>query len=389
VLKKRIIICCDGTWNEPEKLSEERIVPTNVLLMVRAIRPHAGDKVDQVVFYETGLGTGALGKFNRVVAGATGLGISGHIQSCYRFLANNYKPGDEIFLFGFSRGAYTARSLVGMIGAVGLLEKADMEFLPEAYHYYRTEPSKRRGSKNYSLIERIRGEVPPIKFIGVWDTVGALGAPTPLLRKLSGRFWAGFHDTELSDIVENAVHAVAIDERRGPFRPSLWTAANKQTKIEQVWFCGVHSNVGGGYPDAGLSDVALDWMLDRATECGLCIDEQCRKDKIKPDALGHMEDSYSAGYRFLELFRVKPYLRPLGLPDTVNEKIHYSVLERLRHRTDYRPPNLVDGGTPLSELMDHRGQQLTLRVGGVDIPVLQPGSGEPVTPETAAQFVSS
>jgi hypothetical protein len=114
--------------------------------------------------------------------------------------------------------------------------------------------------------------------------------------------------------------------------------------------------------------------LDRATECGLC-----RKDKIKPDALGHMEDSYSTGYRFLELFRVKPYLRPLGLPDTVNEKIHYSVLERLRQRTDYRPPKLSDDGTPLAELMD-QVQQPIFQVDGVDIPVLHPDTAKPVTP---------
>lgn len=382
-MKKRIVICCDGTWNEPEKLSDERIVPTNVLQMVRAILPHGDDKCDQVVFYETGVGTGALGKLNRIVAGASGLGISGHIQSCYRFLANNYKPGDEIFLFGFSRGAYTARSLVGMISAVGLLKKVDMEFLPEAYHYYRTDPAKRRGSRNDSLLQRIKGDRPPIKFIGVWDTVGALGAPTPLLRWISGKFWTGFHDTELSDMVENAVHAIAIDERRGPFRPALWTAANEKTRIEQVWFCGVHSNIGGGYPNAGLSDVTLDWMLDRAIECGLRIDEQCRRDKIKPDVQVDLADSYSAGYRFLELFKVKPYVRPVGLVDTVHEKIHYSVIERLRHRKDYHPPNIMGDHTSLADMLDYRDQQLTMRVNGVDVPVLQPASGEPTTLDPA------
>ena len=177
---KRIIICCDGTWNEAERLdSENRQTSTNVLRMVRAISPVDTDSgMQQIVFYQTGIGTGGIGilkGLTRLLGGLTGLGISSNIQNAYRFIANNYTDGDEIYLFGFSRGAYTARSLAGMIGAVGLLHKADLDLLPKVYEYYRTPPRRRSRSKYFELVAGLRRRFPKIAFLGVWDTVGSLG----------------------------------------------------------------------------------------------------------------------------------------------------------------------------------------------------------------------
>ncbi|MEJ2201065.1 MAG: DUF2235 domain-containing protein, partial [Desulfuromonadaceae bacterium] len=138
-MSKRIIICCDGTWNEPENEKEGRQIPTNVLKLVRAIEPKEAESgSDQVVYYLRGVGSGAFGLPDRYLGGGTGLGISRNIQDAYRFLANNYVEGDEIFCFGFSRGAYTVRCLSGMLEATGLLHKNDLDHLPAAYAYYRT-----------------------------------------------------------------------------------------------------------------------------------------------------------------------------------------------------------------------------------------------------------
>ncbi len=369
-MAKRIILCFDGTWNEPETLKDNRVNPTNVLKFVRAISPCDKTNCEQVVYYETGVGTGGMGQLDKLIGGGTGLGISANIHAGYRFLANNYNKGDDIFVLGFSRGAYTARSLVGMISCVGLLKKADMEFVPQAYAYYRTEPDKRSASRHHTLITQLlESRQPDIKFMGVWDTVGALGAPTPLLGKISKKLWVGFHDTTLSALVEHACQALAIDERRGPFQPALWEQDNGRTQVQQVWFAGVHSNVGGGYPNSGLSDVAMEWMLKRACECGLTIDDEFCLKKLQPDPLGKAMDSYSLGYRMLEKLRVPPYIRPIG-NSGLGEMIHESVIERLQDsRLRYRPANLIGESANLDGLLTETGDHTCLDVFGKALPV--------------------
>jgi hypothetical protein len=350
-MKKRIIICCDGTWNEPEKIENDHIVPTNVLKMVRAVEPYdSASGIQQVVFYDQGVGTGALGKLDRSIGGGTGFGISGNIRDCYNFLANNYVEGDEIYLFGFSRGAYTVRSFSGMLAAVGLLSKNDLRYVSEAYAYYHVRPEDRRNSPYHQLITDLPRVMPRIKFLGVWDTVGALGAPTPILGKLqewASTVWkglrVGFHDCNLSPIVENAFQALAIDERRGPFHPSIWNLKNTQAIVQQMWFAGVHSNVGGGYPDSGLSDLALQWMVNRATECGLLFNDKYMTGRVSADGLGKLENSYGKGYRLLEYVNVDPYVRVLGEHLHVGEMIHDSVIARLHSDLSpaYQPENLL------------------------------------------------
>ncbi|WP_432822581.1 DUF2235 domain-containing protein [Trichloromonas sp.] len=363
---KRIIICCDGTWNEPEGKKEGRQVPTNVLKLVRAIEPRDSESgIDQVVYYGRGVGAGTIGFVDKYAGGGTGLGISRNIQDAYRFLANNYAENDEIFCFGFSRGAYTARCLSGMLDAAGLLDKSDMDRLPDAYGYYRTPPEQREASKYNLRLRDLPRTRPKIKFMGVWDTVGALGAPTPLLGKISKKFWVGFHNAALSGLIENAYQALAVDERRGPFVPAIWDKRTGQKNLQQVWFAGVHSNIGGGYPDSGLSDVAFLWMINRAMEHGLVFDSRYLADrsKVAPQVTGQLEDSFSLGYRMLQALRVPPCIRSIGQNMAMGEMVHESVLRRLlTPHLNYRPENILGEVKDPATLISNEGPRQSIRI---------------------------
>lgn len=272
-MSKAIIVCCDGTWNQPES-EAERVEPSNILKCTRALKAHSGRR-DQVVYYDEGIGT--AGGLDRWLGGFLGVGLSANLLQAYRFIANNWAPSDDIYLLGFSRGAYTVRSLAGFIHVMGLIAKSEMRHLPQAYQWYRAEPGPERDKlPQAALVEELRqtSRRIPIRFLGVFDTVGALGIPVPGLRRLS-RPWVGFHDTQLCDSVSYAVQALAIDERRAPFQPDLWTHAKDadQQQVEsvtrrtlQVWLPGVHSDVGGGYPSTGLSDLALQFMIAQANQ---------------------------------------------------------------------------------------------------------------------------
>ncbi|MCB2203583.1 DUF2235 domain-containing protein [bacterium] len=313
---RRLIICCDGTWNSPGKGVQrlgEREQCTNVVKTVRSIAPLDEHGQDQIVYYDSGVGTAGL--FDKYVGGFTGHGIRENIEQAYRFLANNYRDGDEIWCFGFSRGAYTVRSLGGLINTVGLLPKGSLKFFPLFYNYYRTAKSRRKDLPEYDEITSIIGtnRKPPITFMGVWDTVGALGAPTPLLGRIT-RSWVGFHDTRAGNI-QYAYHALAVDELRKPFAPSVWTEKDDVCKVmKQVWFAGAHSNVGGGYLDCGLSDGALIWMMNNATRHGLRLldDWMEQADRIQANPDAEIVHSYKLMYRiFGAIFRWR-YPRPIG-----------------------------------------------------------------------------
>lgn len=260
--KKRIVICADGTWNDPE---EEN--PTNVLRMARAIRPVARAGVKQVVFYDWGVGT----YYEKVRGGTAGLGMMKNIQDGYRFIVQNYNPGDDIFLFGFSRGAYTVRSLAGMLNSCGILKRKNAAQIPDAFKFYKKRSAKpgspeARAWRAAHSLDPQRGIV---DFIGVWDTVGALGVPTRVLAFVEESDL--FFDPILGSNVRAARHAVSIDEKRGDFVPTLW-APKESADMKQVWFAGVHSDVGGGYAptDRELSsDIPLAWMVREAEQKGL------------------------------------------------------------------------------------------------------------------------
>jgi hypothetical protein len=263
---RRLIICCDGTWNWPAPQRE-----TNVVRLVRSIVPEAtvdGAKVAQIVHYHQGVGTGNF--IDRLVGGGVGIGLSASVKACYGFLVDNYRPGDEIFLFGFSRGAYVVRSLAGMIGALGLLRKRDMGRFAEVWNWYWQDPADRRENV-LDLIAKDRHKRVEIECIGVFDTVGALGLPGSRLCRDA----FAFHETQLGAHVRNAFQALAIDEQRGNFQAAIWVPADSpnseahrlandpQQVLKQMWFPGVHSNVGGGYENHGLSDTAFLWMLSQ------------------------------------------------------------------------------------------------------------------------------
>ena len=324
---KRIIICCDGTWNEPDEN------PTNVTKLVRSIKPQAADGMHQVVFYDHGIGTGdAVDKY---IGGAFGYGMEQNVLDGYRFLVHNYQVGDELYFLGFSRGAFTARALVGLVHSVGLIEKDGLDRLQNAYQYYRTAPEKRPASQyddNYK---------PDIQMVGVFDTVGALGAPTRLLGKLT-RPWVGFYNTHISPLVKHAYHALALDERRGPFAPDLWTGSlNPDQVMEQCWFAGAHADIGGGYQQCGLSDITLLWMVNKAHSLGLDFNQNYLESLCKPDLQMQPHNSYSFSYKILEKFGGGESVRRIyGDPANppINISIHDSVYQRIAAST-YQPHN--------------------------------------------------
>jgi uncharacterized protein (DUF2235 family) len=283
-MAKRLVVCCDGTWDVPDNVHHGVAAPTNVAKLALAVT--TGGASGQELFYEAGVGTTPD---ERILGGAFGYGLSRNVRNCYRFLAQKYEPDDELFLFGFSRGAYTARSLAGLIRNCGILQQEHVDQVDEAFAFYRDRTSQTHPSALASQIFRKMYSHPEgeIHFIGVWDTVGALGIPADLpgWKWLSDHLhgWEqvwGFHDTRLSSHVKNAYQALAIDEEREPFRPTMWDqdpAAQGQT-LEQVWFAGVHTEVGGGAADPSLSDIALLWMAEKAAACGLVFD----RDQLVP-----------------------------------------------------------------------------------------------------------
>ena len=349
---KRIAVFCDGTWNSADQASNGAPCPTNVVkLAVRVERRGGG--VSQVSSYGQGVGTG--GSLDRLTGGAFGRGLDDNLYSAYRFLMLNYEPGDEIFLFGFSRGAYTARSLAGMVRKCGILHMDAADRYGAAVSLYADErhPDD-EGPVRFRRESSVLGEAPtPIQFIGVWDTVGALGIPVRGLRSLTAHKYR-FHDVELSGSVRNACQALAIDERRAPFEAARWAFKPKAGQvIKQVWFCGAHSDVGGGYPPGewGLSDIALSWMCDRAREAGLEVDTALGTAyPMRPDPLGKLHNSKTGLYRLTAGNDrvIGKAARTDEQPDEdttaidPTQSVHASVLQRWDQDPSYRPRNLRD-----------------------------------------------
>lgn len=344
---KRIVVCCDGTWNTPDQMYEGRACPTNVTKLALSVAPVGADGMQQRMFYHRGVGTR---RWERVRGGAFGLGLSRNIQDAYRLVVENFEPGDELFFLGFSRGAYTARSTVGLIRNAGVLRREHADRVGEAYRLYRSRADEARPTGTEAKLFRASySHETRIRFIGVWDTVGALGIP------LSGLRWANafnrrwqFHDTDLSSTVDAAFHALAVDEKRPPFQPAVWSqqADARSQRLEQVWFSGGHCDVGGGTPDSSLSDLALLWMADRARSCGLGFDETRFSTEevpgstcefpVRPDPWGPMHESRKGFYRLL-----RRYDRPLGVAEDGEEYVASTTLQRREKDADYAPPGLL------------------------------------------------
>lgn len=320
---KRLVICADGTWNVRDQIDPKtkKRHPSNVTKIARAVRPRDHEGVDQVVYYHDGVGT--AGGLDRYTGGGFGHGIEANIRELYRFIVYNYELGDELYLFGFSRGAFTVRTLAGFMNKVGLVEKDADYYVPEIFACYAGNADSQSAAwiKAFHNVKN-RRPCPPILFIGVWDTVGALGAPG-LLGQLFNRNKYKYHDVGLNPHIQNAYHALAIDEHRTPFKPNLWTRPQGWTgKIEQAWFAGVHCNVGGGYSPDGLANEALHWIAEKAEQLGLELDDQYLQ-FFRPCFNSTLNDSMTLGYRLFGQL-----IRPIGEHLNDGETLHRSTLDR-------------------------------------------------------------
>ena len=347
-MARKLIVCADGTWNRVEETKSGKHVSTNVSKLAAAVRAEDNEGNPQFVCYLEGVGT-HRGEWLR--GGMFGLGISRNIGRAYEFLVKMYNPGDEIWIFGFSRGAFTARSLGGMIRNSGLLKREHIDQVGAAMALYRdryddTAPDAPRAR----IFRNTYSYEPKIKFMGVWDTVGALGVPGVhlWLARLLRIDWQ-FHDTQLSKIVENAYQALAIHERRCDFLPALWekrdSAETANQKLEQVWFAGVHSDVGGGYVEGGLSDVSLTWMIEKATSHGLAFRNDFLNDRhwVKPDPAQAKHDSFDFPFSLLDTLRRRKGDRSYRAKENTFKSIHESTVERFKRGSDQWPESFRIG----------------------------------------------
>jgi len=319
---KRLIVCFDGTWNNPEQEENGIAAPTNVVKLYNALADTDPGGIEQLKFYHPGVGGEDTGIMDSVLGGALGIGISRHICSAYHWLSNNYEQGDQIYLYGFSRGAFTARSLGGFLSQ-GLL---DLGEVPSDEAWERVETAFKDGyRKQDSTVDdwakhdwkffNSRGKT-PIHFIGVWDTVGSLGIPDDLeiINLFDSKKKWQFHDTSLGDNVAHARHAMAIDEVRSSFGITRWENAAEHADAVELWFPGVHSDVGGGYAVCDLSNGALKWMMEQSDDKGLCFRDGVAQ-TIKDDPLGVMHSSYKGIFAKLRS-------RPRNVAAMISENHH-------------------------------------------------------------------
>ncbi|WP_306115180.1 MULTISPECIES: DUF2235 domain-containing protein [unclassified Roseovarius] len=365
---KRILIFCDGTWNSPD---DARV--TNVVNLRNAVV----EDENQTVIYIPGVGTGGrwttfVGKWmNKIGGGAFGWGLNQNIKVAYAALAEQYNPGDKIMIFGFSRGAYTARSLVGMIRKCGLpaKNKVTKATVNKAFRIYRKRGTKHRpdADKIWPRRKRIspyatsktdqtkRGDnafILHIEYLGIWDTVGALGIPSNLLgtfsRHVNSRHQ--FHDTHLTKMVKSARHAVALDERRKFYLPSLWENLdsgpggglnNGKTgaarRFQQMWFIGDHRVLGGRSTAGGLVSYPLQWIIDGATNYNMKLKSNVRLPKDTPNAMqAAPEMNNPKGF-----YKLQPGLLGWRTGPLQDADRHPSVDERLAADPLYRPRSMA------------------------------------------------
>lgn len=351
---KRLIVCCDGTW----KAESDKSV-SNIVKIAQTVRMAGTDEfgrtIGQRVYYVSGPGARGFTS-DRVLGGAFGLGLEANLWSAYWQVAINWEPGDEIYIFGFSRGAYTARSLSGMIHRLGIITYEAMirGKYKEAQRIYR-QRKKHPDDPDPPEWEQFRRENsyqdrPKIKFLGVFDTVGAMGIPGVTAWRHR------FHDVRLSSTVHCARQALAIDERRRAFEPCLWEVPveirekyRRTDRVKQVWFEGVHSDIGGGYPQCGLADTTLRWMIAEAEREGLEFDHEKLKilmGRCCPDNHNLRHDSLGMGFRILNFVRLLRNPRsPRFYWDSWRKLLAHQdqsvyFASTVRASQDYDPPNL-------------------------------------------------
>jgi uncharacterized protein (DUF2235 family) len=403
---RNIIICCDGTGNE---ISENI---SNVLKLYRCLRKTEKTSPRQLVFYDPGVGTlerpdpwhKLKQDFNAILGLATGYGLDDNVLAAYAFLVHNYQTGDQIYLFGFSRGAYTVRVLAGLIHKVGLITPEQVNLAGSgliAYKQFSSDEAPALRAKIKSAIDVAAAEDaapqtafdnaaqfaritssrwPTIRFVGVWDTVASVIVPRP-----DRFYWPSLEElafTLVNPSVQTFRQAISMDERRCMFRLKKWDdpqtfkhnrfndAHAEPQDILQVWFAGVHADIGGGYPEkeSGLSKYPLLWMIDEATKCGLTVNQATvnqlaggvqRKGSpysyVVPDVRGDLHTSLSGAWWLLEYLPKSasykewparkahfgyyiPDAEPRFIPD--GAIIHESAILRMDAMPSYRPVNL-------------------------------------------------
>ena len=334
-MKKRIVICADGTWSRPEK-NPEKDFPTNVLKLARAIQPMGTGNIPQQVFYDWGIGS----YYDPVIGGATGKGLHKNIMDDYRYIVQNYASGDEIYLFGFSRGAYTIRCLCGMINNCGIIKRSDASLIQQAFDHYKNSKLEYapKGQASIDFRNQYSHPLKEVKFVGVFDTVGAMGIPVSFLGFLEEK--DEFYDTKIGSNVRIARHALALDEHRVDFKPTIW-APKENMDMQQVWFAGAHCDIGGSYKpdkdDACLSNVALDWMIKEAEKVGLSIENHLKQRSAQHALKNPFARLHKSRNFFYELKR--KYNRLIE-EDNGQALIHKSVKQRYEQNKRYRPTNL-------------------------------------------------
>ncbi len=378
-MPKNIVVCSDGTGNSGGKRRG-----TNVWRIFNAVDRNPDGQ--QITYYDDGVGTHNV-RLLRLLGGAVGWGLSRNIREAYEFLAMNYQPEDRIFLFGFSRGAFTVRSLAGMICECGLLKREELLSMERRDRNHavkqilRAYRSKICGDASADQIRNCLGisklclRSVKIHFVGVWDTVDAVGVPLDELKAWVDPIWKllfkrrcwGFYNLQPHPTIRHAYQALALDDERKTFHPLVWEVPKPDPAdaggpkdsneseasqvvagdhgeqiVRQVWFAGAHSNVGGGYPKDSLSLVPLLWMMCRADACGLRFlpskwEEYCEG----ADPHGRLYDSRTGWGMFYRYARRNPY-RPNSLNgQDVVPSVHGSVRERIERPTGYYAPKVL------------------------------------------------
>ena len=370
-MPKNIILLSDGTGNSAGKLQK-----TNVWRLLDALDlPHPGspDSPEQIAYYDDGVGSSSF-KLYAVLGGALGLGLKRNVIDLYTFLCWNYEEGDRIYACGFSRGAYTIRVLIGVVNDQGLVQADSQQELKtrarDAYRRYRENyvtfgalQTPARMIRNAILRVPKKADIPSIPspkitFVGLWDTVSAYGLPfDELTRAWNFILPLSVPDRNLCSNIERACHALALDDERQTFHPVLWNEEGlpnkshiKEERLTQVWFPGVHSNVGGGYPDDGLANVTLHWIMSEASRLGAKFKPRALRGVARAgDVYGKLYDArrgLGGGYRYLprKIARLADNMNPRKKTDRVlisRPKIHESAFQRIAHGTDgYAPIGL-------------------------------------------------
>jgi len=393
---KRIAVLIDGTWNKEGGGADTNVAKLDSGKRVSpCIKAVASDSTEQLVHYHDGVGVdGDLTQ--KLLGGAIGLGLKKIIQEVYEFIVDHYEANDEIYIFGFSRGAYAARALAGLIGASGIQRRQNADVFEAAWAHYRVAPKVRQqpatgtaGDRKAINVYETQREAfhdnRTVTCVAVWDTVGSYGIPAGFGLAPLARYFTlvtlGFHDTSFGDHVEVGLHAVAVDEHRRPFVPTFWTIPKGQQPkghVEQTWFAGAHCNVGGGYADSGLSDLALIWMVARVQALtGLEFDADAVRSSTKPIINGAVVDS-TEGWLVDHTFpHYRVVLSPVAIDhgylmntedpseEHINERVHWTVLaKRANAQESYSPPNLPADIRPeqIAEITDEErallGEQL-------------------------------